>query len=355
MRTNRFLADQSGLALVLTLLIISFLVVVTVQLMITVDRQVTASTMQREQARLEAVVLAGLNLARAALLADQQDNNFDTAQDAWAAFDQERLADLAGGSELRVTVVDLSGRLQVNALGATSSSGKNPGGSMQDRQQQNSKIRQVWLRFLASGRFAVKDEEEAEALLDAMADWVDKDDNERAQGAEEAHYRAGNPSHGCRNDKIPQLEELLLVKGMTPEILYGDREHEGIADYVTVAGEDGKINLNTAPLPVLQALSPEMTVELAQELIDFREDKRNLEALAQINWYTSVRGMPAGFSLDNGLLKVSGNFFQVVVKAVHRQFSRQGSGLVERTENREQVLHHWRIEETPEAAERRTS
>ena len=119
MRTNRFLADQSGLALVLTLLIISFLVVVTVQLMITVDRQVTASTMQREQARLEAVVLAGLNLARAALLADQQDNNFDTAQDAWAAFDQERLADLAGGSELRVTVVDLSGRLQVNALGAT--------------------------------------------------------------------------------------------------------------------------------------------------------------------------------------------------------------------------------------------
>ena len=353
MPTERFLANQSGLALVLTLLTISFLVAVTVQLMVTVDRQVTASTLQREQARLDAMLLAGLNLARAALLADQQQNSFDTTQDSWAEFDQERIAALAGSLELQVTVTDLSGRLQINALGASSST-RNPGGSARNPQQEESKIREVWLRFLTSGRFAIKDEEQAEALLDAIADWVDKDDNERLQGAEETHYRASSPSHGCRNGTIPHLEELLLIKGVTPEILYGDKEHEGIAEYVTVAGEDGKINLNTAPLPVLQALGGEMTVELAQELIDFREDKRNYEALAQADWYSSVRGLPAGFSLDNGLLKVSGSTFLVVVKAVNRQFSRQGTGVVRRTESREQVLLHWRIDETPEATERKT-
>lgn len=351
MRTDP-VANQSGLALVLTLLLISFLVAVTMQLMITIDRQVTVSTAQREQVRLDAMVLAGLNLARAALLADQQENEVDTTQDLWADLDQERLAALAGGVELQVTIADLSGRLQVNALGA-SGPGRNPGGSVQGEQQEKNTYREVWLRLLTSGRFALNDEDQAEALLDAIADWVDKDENERIQGAEEQYYRARDPGHGCRNGTMPYLEELLLVKGMTPEIFYGDKEHEGIAEFVTVAGEDGKINLNTAPLPVLQALAPEMTTELAQELIDFREDKRNVEELAQANWYTKVRGMPASLTLDSNLFKVTGSYFRVTVKAVNNQFSRQGTGVVQRTESREQTLLHWRMDETPEVSARR--
>ena len=352
MRTDPVVGNQSGLALVLTLLLISFLVAVTVQLMITIDRQVTVSTAQREQVRLDAMVLAGLNLARAALLADQLESRVDTTQDLWADLDQERLAALAGGVELQVAIVDLSGRLQVNALGAPKS-GRNPGGSVQGQQQERKAIREIWLRFLTSGRFVVKDEDQAEALLDAIADWVDKDDNERTQGAEEQYYRSRDPGYGCRNGAMSSLEELLLVKGVTPELLYGDKEHEGIAEFVTVAGEDGAINLNTAPLPVLQALSPEMTTELAQELIDFREDKRNLEALAQANWYTKVPGVSASLTLDRNLLKVSGEYFRVTVKAVNQQFSRQGTGVVQRMESKKQALLSWRMEETPEITARR--
>ena len=343
MRTDPVLGNQSGLALVLTLLTISFLVAVTIQLMVTIDRQVTVSTMQREQARLDAMVLAGLNLAQAALWADQQDNEVDTTQDLWAEFDPERLAVLAGGLELEIGVTDLSGRLQINALGA-SATGKNPGGSVLKEQQETSTIRDVWLRFLTSGRFAVKDEEQAEALLDAIADWVDKDSSERIQGAEEEYYRTRTPAYGCRNGRMPQVEELLRVKGMTTEIVYGDKEHEGIAEYVTVAGEDGKINLNTAPLPVLLALSPDMTAELAQDLIDFREDTDNKEELASPDWYRKVNGMPATLTLDGALLKVSGTHFRVAAKAVNHQFSRQGTGVVQRTENKQLVLLSWQVE-----------
>jgi general secretion pathway protein K len=328
MKTDPVVGNQSGLALVLTLLTISFLVAVTLQLMVTIDRQVSDSTAQREQVRLDSMVLAGLHLARAALLADQQENDFDSLLDCWAAFDPEKIRTLAGGVELAITVTDLSGRLQVNALG-------DPG---------KQKYREIWKRFLLSGRFAITGEEEAEALLDALGDWVDKDDDERQQGAEEPHYRSLQPPYACRNNPMMAPEELLLVKGMTPKIVYGDQEHEGILDYITAAGDDGKINMNTASLPVLQALSPELTLEMAQELILFRDEQKNKEVLSKTDWYRQVHWLPARIDLGNDLLTVSGKYFQIRANAAIHQYSRTGVGMLLRAENKEQSLLSWKIE-----------
>ncbi len=328
MKTDPLVGNQSGLALVLTLLTISFLVAVTLQLMVTIDRQVSDSTAQREQVRLDSMVLAGMNLARAALLADQQENDFDSLLDCWAAFDPEKIRTLAGGVELDLTVTDLSGRLQINALG-------DPG---------KQKYREIWKRFLLSGRFAIADEEEAEALLDALGDWVDKDDDERKQGAEEPYYRSMQPPYTCRNSQMMSPDELLLVKGMTPKIVYGDQGHEGILNYVTVAGDDGKINLNTAPLPVLQALSPEITLDMAQELIHFREEQKKKEVFSKTDWYRQVHWLPARIDLGNDLLTVTGKYFQIRARTTIHQYSRTGVGMLLRAENKEQSLLSWKIE-----------
>ncbi len=328
MRADPVVGNQSGLALVLTLLAISFLVAVTVQLMITIDRQATVSTIQREQVRLDSMVLAGLHLARAALLADQRENTFDSSLDSWAILDQEKIKALAGDVDLRVTVTDLSGRLQVNALGKETSK----------------KYREIWRRFLLSGKFAIASDDEAEALLDALSDWIDPDDKERPQGAEEPYYQSLNSPYSCRNGNVTYPEELLLIKGMTPKIVYGDNDHEGIIDYITVVGDDGKINLNTAPLPVLQALSPDMTPELAQELIDFREDKQHKEVLAKDGWYRQVSGFPSAISFGNELLKVTSNSFNITVRTAINQYSRMGTGILFRGENQEQTMLSWKIE-----------
>ncbi len=328
MRTDRFVGNQSGLALVLALLAISFLVVVTIQLMITIDRQVSVSTIQREQVRLDSMVLAGLHLARAALLADQQDNSFDSLQDSWAAFDQEKIKALAGGVDLSVTVTDLSGRLQVNALG----------------KEANKKYREIWQRFLLSGRFAIAGEDEVEALLDALGDWIDSDDKERPQGAEEPYYQSLKPPYSCKNDKINLPDELLLIKGMTPRIVYGDKDHEGIIDYITVMGDDGKVNLNTASLPVLLALSSGMTPGLAQDLLDFREDRQRKEVLATTGWYRQVSGFPGAINLGNEVLKVTSNYFNIRVSAAFHQYKRTGTGILLRAENQEQTMLSWKIE-----------
>lgn len=337
MNSKPLLANQSGLALVLTLLTISFLVAATVQLMITINRQLSVSAALREQVRLDAMVLAGVHLARAALLADQGENDFDSLLDSWAVFDQETLADLSDDIDLEILVSDLSGRLQVNAL-VPQPSGNDSGADRNGQQ-----YREVWERFLTSGRFAIDSDDHAEALLDALMDWIDPDDDERPQGAEEGYYRALTPPYGSRNGPMLFLEELLLVKGMTPAILYGDNDHEGIADYITIAGDDGKINLNTAQLPVILALFPDISAEMAQELIEFREEPRNRELLATADWYKQVGGL-SGTGPDNGLLTVTAQYFDITVQARLNQYHRIGTGIVLRADTREQTMLQWQVE-----------
>lgn len=319
---------QSGMALVLTLLTISFLVAITMQLMLTVDRQVSVATVQRERVRLDGMVLGGLNVVRAALAADLKANAFESPHDAWATFEADKLKALTGDVALTLTVDELGGRLQVNALGDAS----------------KKRYREVWLRFLLSGRFALADKDEAEALLDALGDWVDEDSTVRKDGAEESYYRTRTPGYACRNGAVTSLEELLLIKGMTPELLYGDANHEGIADYITVMGNDGMINLNTAPLPVVQALSPEITRKMAQDLIDFRKEQRHARLLADAGWYQQVSGFSGGIDLGNDLLTVTGTYFMVRVKATLHQFSRTGTGILQRSDQQRQTLLQWKVE-----------
>ncbi|MDR2548857.1 MAG: type II secretion system minor pseudopilin GspK [Desulfobulbus sp.] len=328
MHSERRPDKQSGIALVLTLLTISFLVAVTLQLMITVDRQITISAAQREQVRLDGMVQAGLCLARAALAVDQRNNTFDSPQDAWATLEPKQFKSVSDEVDLEVAVSDLSGRLQVNAL---KTGGKEA-------------YRQLWLRFLTSGHFAIAGGEAAEDLLDAIADWIDEDNEERHGGAESPYYQGLQPPYACRNAPLATVEELLLVKGMTRALLFGDADHEGIANYITVLGDNGAINLNTAPLPVLQALSPEMTSKLAQELIDYRQDKQHVELLAQPGWYRGVSGFPAAIEFSNEQLVVAGQYFEVRVHATLNQFSRTGTGILHRGDDGRQTLLSWKLE-----------
>lgn len=326
MHARSILDNQSGLALVMTLLIISFLVAMTLQLMMTADRQVSVAATQREQVRLDGMVLGGLNLVLAALQADQQANNFDSLQDLWATFDAEKLGEITDDVQLLIRVDDLSGRLQVNALA------NDPDGA----------LRKIWLRFLLSGRFAVKDQDQAEALLDALADWLDQDEEEHPQGAEQGYYQGLEEPYTCRNGKMVSVEELFLVKGMTPAIVLGDQVHEGLLPYVTVKGEDGKINLNTAPLPVLQALSPDMTADLAQELIEYREDEKNRDVLSGNDWYRKVSGFPMKIDLGSDRLRVQSTFFQARIEAALYQYHRTGVADIERSAEGQKIVS-WQV------------
>lgn len=70
-----------------------------------------------------------------------------------------------------------------------------------------------------------------EPVADAILDWVDADDNVRQNGAELEAYESRNPPYSAKNGPIDALEELLLVEGVTPELLFGeDANRNGLLD-----------------------------------------------------------------------------------------------------------------------------
>jgi type II secretory pathway component PulK len=127
-------------------------------------------------------------------------------------------------------------------------------------------------------------------VIDAIVDWLDADDDPRTNGAESSYYLT-NPAGGYRakNGPLNSLDELLLVKGVTPRLLYGnDRNRNGqaddgssdpldrgIADYLTVYGRElnldsqGVLRENVNESEDLAGLYERLTARLGDDLATF--------------------------------------------------------------------------------------
>jgi type II secretory pathway component PulK len=62
-----------------------------------------------------------------------------------------------------------------------------------------------------------------EALAAAIVDWRDEDQDTTAYGAETSDYASLPEGYRAKNAPFETVEELLLVKGMTRQLLYGER------------------------------------------------------------------------------------------------------------------------------------
>ncbi|MEM7010417.1 MAG: hypothetical protein AAF585_02935, partial [Verrucomicrobiota bacterium] len=92
--------------------------------------------------------------------------------------------------------------------------------------------------------------DEAQVAAESLADWVDQDDNERINGAENAYYTQLGVEEYPRNTDFGTVEELLLVRGMdTIAKLKPDWR-----DYFTLYG-DGAIDVNSAEAEVIAAFT----------------------------------------------------------------------------------------------------
>lgn len=329
--------NRSGMALVLALMAVSFLMAVTVQLLNTVNWQVKASTNYRDSVSIDAMNRSALNIARASLLADQNLNNYDSPYDEWNQLGGKGLQDLLGSDNLAVTVTDLSGRLQVNALVSNDP-------DLQKRQQQEQAQYEIWLRFLTSGRFAFDSQQQAIDFLDAIRDWIDSDDQDRDHGAEEGYYLSLARPYRPRNAPLQTLEELLLVRGMTDDIFYGNEEYSGIIEYLTCYGTDGRININSAPAPVLQALAEGLDDEMVHGMIDFREDEGNKDLFNDPQWYRQVSAVPGYITLDQRFITVKSYYFTVASSVRMGDFTRTGSGVIYRDDKGVQQLLRWDVD-----------
>jgi hypothetical protein len=117
---------------------------------------------------------------------------------------------------------------------------------------------------------------EVSTVVDSIVDWYDPDDETGVHGAETPFYLDREPAYPAKNGPFESIEELLQVRGVTPELFYGVDGMPGLKDvftpYVHTRGDHPKVNLRRAPAAVLRALL-NTTPEETAELIDLREEQ----------------------------------------------------------------------------------
>ena len=242
--------DEKGVALVLVLVVIALLVSLVVDFTYTMQVDMTLAANQRDEIKALYTARSGVELAKLTLQED--DNEYDAQDEAWALFD-ELPGFIAEDDEGRFkgTIVDEESKFPIHSL-------VNDQGVL------------VPARLDQLERLFVLLDIDRE-LIDAIVDWLDSDDTAGPFGAEDAYYEGLSPPYPCKDGHLASIEELLLVKGMTEEILYGDAEKEGLLQYLTIHS-DGEININTASSVVLQCLSKDIDEGLAQIIIEYREE-----------------------------------------------------------------------------------
>ena len=108
-------------------------------------------------------------------------------------------------------------------------------------------------------------------LADAAVDWIDKDSEPRANGAEDGYYLSLPAPYRAANQPMVQWQELARVKGFDAKTL------NRLAPFVTAlpvkasAKSRTKININTAPIEIMTALLPTLSTDDMANLIRLRE------------------------------------------------------------------------------------
>jgi general secretion pathway protein K len=198
---------------------------------------------------------------------------------------------------------------------------------------------------------------DASSIVAAIQDWRDLDDRPRVNGAESDEYERLDPPYVCKDGPIDDLSELLLIRGITPNMYWGGvalgsaarpfdvgrssrfRAPEDLTYPVgfvelfsTVSGR--QININTASEWVLQMI-PGINENVAALIVSKRAEFPFLNVGELINV-----GVPPQIAAQLGrYCTVRSTTFEVTVDAQLGQHQRTFKALLRRNSPRDvQVL-----------------
>jgi general secretion pathway protein K len=118
-------------------------------------------------------------------------------------------------------------------------------------------------------------------IADSIMDWRDPDDFYRVNGAENDYYQSLKEPYFCKNGPLSSIEEMLLIRGITPDLFYGKKgkgeeeakeQRTGLKDIFSIYSPMQQIDINSATTAVLRTtlgISPEM----ARKIVEVREEK----------------------------------------------------------------------------------
>jgi len=122
--------------------------------------------------------------------------------------------------------------------------------------------------------------EERDIIVDSIMDWRDPDDFYRLNGAENDYYRSLSEPYECKNGPLDSLEELLLVRGITPQLFDGikmkeeeDKEERvGLKHIFSIYASGEQLDINSAS-PLVMRIVLGIPKEMVQLISKAREEK----------------------------------------------------------------------------------
>ena len=141
----------------------------------------------------------------------------------------------------------------------------------------NAATREALIKVLSASGMEIG--EAQDIVADSILDWIDKDDDHRLNGTETDYYQNLDPPYKAKNDFFDSLDELLKVRGITRELLYGTPEEAidagvqpiyiGLIGFLTVQNIKS-FNPNTAKLEMLSIYYAEDQIG---EISQLKEEK----------------------------------------------------------------------------------
>jgi general secretion pathway protein K len=260
------LIREKGIALFMVLWVLILLSAIATEFCFAMRTEVNMVRNFKEQTEAYYIALAGLNRAVFELLRNESspekkklltDDNEETAETTprWRMNTDIPPVPFDGG-QFNVCIGNEAGKININTAD------------------------EPLLKMMLNG-FEIEEQEKS-IIVDSIMDWRDKNDLHRVNGAENDYYQSISKPYDCKNGDFDTAEELLLVRGIAPEIFYG-----GLRNMVTVFKDEGsrrgkirrrsskaggsKICINAASRAMLLSL-PQMTDDLVQLIIDFRKE-----------------------------------------------------------------------------------
>ena len=106
--------------------------------------------------------------------------------------------------------------------------------------------------------------EKRDIVVDSIMDWKDPNDLHRLNGAENDYYQSLEEPYQAKDANLDSIEELLLVRGVTPDLYYGKKgtkkgeegenpDRAGLKDIFSIYSLGEQVDINSATLPVLRS------------------------------------------------------------------------------------------------------
>jgi general secretion pathway protein K len=197
-------------------------------------------------------------------------------------------------------------------------------------------------------------------VSDSILDWIDADDDTRPAGAESDYYQGLNPPYYAKNAPIDDIQELLLIKGVTSEMFDGGSSANapsprqrlgfghapgqaptyafGLRDVFTPFST-GKINILTANNNVLLSILNNDTnaVQAIRTALDSDPPIRDVNQLL-----TAAGVNPASLGQIQSYVGVRGDVYEVVATATISGISHEYTAIIYRKGSNVQVVSFYR-------------